>query len=137
MAEPLRCMGYRVIYLARLRAFCVSVGAGRFSAIFIGPQMRFLPPRMQAALLVHEVGHLRLGHLWKRIRKLWLVFYKPAAVFDVCREQEYEADMFAAQQGYAPELVNFFSLVKAEDDPFHPPPAMRIYRLRAAFNIGG
>ena len=125
------CMGIPVIYdPAMENPISNCRGIFRWKKIFVGPAFMRFPPREQAALLIHEVGHCKMFHLEKRIlAALALVFWPPALV-RLCNAQEFQADLFAAHCGYGRDLANAFLRVQsAEPIPLHPPIAERIARL--------
>src|SRR5262245_7646278 len=102
--EILPCMGVKVIYDEDQAYACRARGIWFFTKISVGPTFFRFPPREQMALLVHEVGHCRLRHIEARLRAIWLLFWDRERLFELCVEQENEADRFAQQHGYGADL---------------------------------
>lgn len=156
MLAQSNCLGIPVRYDPSTKAIVDSRGLWRWQEIVIGPTFLQLPPREQGAFLLHEAGHCKLGH----VRKLaWFIIRNPrrlaifvwlglcadnqdgffASVASVLPEiaayrkaQEFQADRFAAECGYGPDLARAFSRIRSEGGPFHPHPAERISRLSGA-----
>ena len=126
------CLGIPVRFDAKYTGILDSRGLWRWKKIFVGPAFLAFPPREQQALLLHEVGHCKLKHLEKRLRSLWLLFWRPRALAVLCRAQELEADRFAAACGYGAELAEAFRRMKHVDSPLHPHISERIARLTIA-----
>jgi Zn-dependent protease with chaperone function len=119
-----------VYYDAGLKNLSVSRGMFAWHWIVVGPEFRFLNEREKGAVLLHEAAHCRLQHRLKRILWTWLVFVSPRKLLEICQEQEYEADRFAAGCGYRDDLVSVFQKLREEADaPYHPSLASRIERL--------
>ncbi len=109
--------------------FCEQRGIWRFRKIVVGRAFFAFPPREQQAILMHEVGHVKMGHVRERMRHFWKIVLRPREFSAMCQRQEIEADRFAAMCGYAVELAQALGRVKPVEDPFHPPVAERISRL--------
>ncbi len=132
-------LGIPVEYREGYGGISEARGIGRWERIVVGPKFLCFPPREQQALLLHEVGHRKLKHLEKRLRKLWLLFISPRSLARLCIEQEYEADRFVRACGFGMELAQAFMRVRPPSDPrsrlvdvyFHPPREERILRLQA------
>lgn len=122
-------LGIPIRYDDRLRIISEARGLWPWKRIVIGPQFFRLEPRCQAAILLHEAGHAKLWHLEKRVAYALANFWRPAAIGRLCREQEFEADRFAAGCGYGRDLAIVFALVLNAGGTFHPSPAERIERL--------
>lgn len=119
------CLGIPVRFDPNQKTICESRGLGFLKKVFVGPAFLAFPPREQQALLLHEVGHCKLRHLEKRI----VALLTPWRTARVCREQEFEADRFAAGCGYGADLARAFLRIQAVPDPLHPPKEERIRRL--------
>ena len=122
-------LGIEVVFDEGLANICDSRGIFRWKKIVVGPTFLSFPPREQQALLLHEVGHCKLKHLEKRLARLWLLFWSPRRLAEMCIEQEFEADRFVAAIGLGGALAQAFGRIKATPDPFHPPVTERIARL--------
>lgn len=109
--------------------FCEQRGIWRWREIVVGRAFFAFPPREQQAMLLHEIGHIKMGHIRERIVTL---LTRPWRFFRLCREQEYEADRFVLLSGFGVELAQAFTRIKAVSDPLHPPVQERIARLIGA-----
>lgn len=103
-----RCRGYPVEFDPKLHyEVAVAVGVWRpkikVSATFFSLALPF-----QAAVLMHEVGHLRLGHCGKRLAHCWLPLVNYRAAIRMARAQEIEADEYAAREGFGRALAMFY-----------------------------
>lgn len=89
-----------------------------------------------SGIIAHEMGHIHLGHITWGDRRL----IAPAKL----RAAELDADLFAANIGYGPQLVESFrimqkfqdqGLVPDQSQPHstHPPLAERIRAVEAAY----
>lgn len=120
------------VYLDRgFKHVCKATGLWRWKRIVVGPLLWRLTERERQAVLIHEAAHCKLFHLEKRILWAWLALFAPRKLMEMCYEQEYQADRYAAAAGYGLDLVAFFNKLKqgeVEVD-FHPPLAARIERL--------
>jgi Zn-dependent protease with chaperone function len=95
-------------------------------------EFRILPEMTQLAILAHEEGHFRYGHLEER-RKWWLrKFFNRKGYQAMCRRQELEADSFAAKQGYGKYLVAYLRTLPDQklNKGRHPSPSKRIEAIR-------
>lgn len=108
---------------------CESRGIWRWRKIVIGRAFLAFPPREQQAILLHEVGHVKMGHIWQRAKAFWKVIFRPTAFAALCQRQEFEADRFAAHCGYGAELAQVLGRVQPAQNAMHPPAAERIARL--------
>lgn len=153
MIAQSNCLGIPVRYDPTAKFIVDSRGLWRWQQIVTGPTFFQLPPREQAAFMLHEAGHCKLGH----VRKLgWFIARNPrrlavflwlavcaksqdeffAAVANVLPEiavyrkaQEFQADRFAADCGYGADLIRAFGRIQGEAGPFHPHPSERVLRL--------
>lgn len=74
--------------------------------IVLGQSWFRLPNREREAVLLHEAGHCKLFHLEKRIAAIPLLFLRPAFATEIAMRHELEADRFAAERGFAVELLS-------------------------------
>ena len=135
------CFGIPVIFDSELKVVSQSRGIWPWKRIFLGPSFAEFPSREQAAILLHAVGHCKMRHLEKRIAGSWRVLFGGSALVRLCVAQEYEADAFAANCGYAVELAKAFSrmeLAGSHGGGLHPGTRNRIERLcRMPQDMGG
>jgi len=90
--------------------------------IWIPPELKFkLTETEIAAVYLHECGHRNRGHIWKNFLQVCF-FMRPSA--EVRRQQEFEADDFAASRGYGKPLAS--ALRKLSIDPFDQQRADRL-----------
>ena len=73
--------------------------------IRLGKRFFEFPEDMQKAALSHEFGHHFHYHIEKR---LLCIIFAYRLIYDLCKKQELEADLYAAKAGYAKELMKFF-----------------------------
>lgn len=113
----------RSAHIARARGFWP------FKRIAVNAQWFTLPYGEQQAVLAHEAGHCRALHLEIRLALLPLCWTK--AVQQIARDQELEADAFAARAGYGLDLLNFILRVRSppHPTPFYPLAVERIEHL--------
>lgn len=81
-----------------------AVSFGPFSRVLIGTRFERLSDKQQAAVLAHEEGHIAMRHTEGRL--LFAIF--PAFWFlfpTLCRQQEFQADRYAAERGHAKALL--------------------------------
>jgi Zn-dependent protease with chaperone function len=94
-----------------LQALAVIKARGK-SGIFVNRHFLNLTNRQQEALLAHEVGHLELKHAESNAHRM-AIEYQLAGLnqlaFNIRCEMEYEADAFAARQGYRDELIEIMT----------------------------
>jgi Zn-dependent protease with chaperone function len=129
MKELPRVMGYAVQFRESCEHISCVHGFFRPGKIVVGPMFNRLTPFEQGAVLVHEVGHLELGHARARWRCWWWLIFKPMAFRFMCIEQEYEADQFAARRGYGAGLCSIYRRVENASGLLHPPVQSRIAKL--------
>lgn len=132
MKELPRVLGYPVVLDPECENISQVHGFWRPGKIVVGPNFFKLNQFEQGAVLVHEVGHLELGHARARWRRWWWLLLKPAAFRAMCIEQEYEADHYAAERGYAGGLASIYGRIENAEGLLHPPVASRIERLKGA-----
>lgn len=100
--------------------------------IVVGPAFSRFAPREQQAILLHEVGHVKLRHIEKRILNLWRIFFWPSSFVRLCFVQEFQADAFCAGCGYGVDLALAMSRMKTDDRvSLHPSLNDRMARLLA------
>jgi len=126
------CHGIRVVYDPNTSSISDSRGLWRWKKIIVGNNFFRFPPREQQAILLHEVGHCKLRHLEKRIASTWWVVIAPRRLIELCVEQEFQADRYAAAHGYGDDLARAFSRIRGESNLLHPPLEERRRRLISA-----
>lgn len=119
-------MGVPVCFDPKMSGISETRGLGPWKKIVVGPQFSRIDARQQAAILVHEVGHIRLNHLAKRIGYALLNFWRPAAIWRYCRMQELQADAFVVGCGYGRDFALFCALMNQAESASHPSSAERI-----------
>lgn len=125
-----KCLGIEVRFDPKARVVSDSRGLWRWKKIVVGPDFLRLPPAEQQAILVHEVGHCKMRHLEKRIASLWLLLWSPTRLIQLCHEQEFQADRYAAGCGYGSALAQALGRFHSTGSGFwHPALAERIARL--------
>ncbi len=105
-------------------------GIFRWKCVVVGPSFFRFPPREQQAILLHEVGHVKLNHVEKRLLRIWQIVLLPFAFARFCVAQEFQADYFAAECGYAIDLASALSRMRPDARAaLHPAVGERIARL--------
>ena len=130
VAELSRMTGVRVIHWSGLQVISACFGIWPLKCILVGTRFWELSDGEQYAVLYHELGHYRLWHHEKRLLYAPLLLARPSLFFRLCRDQEFEADAFAASQGFGGYLSYLFSRMVGSPSKFHPDFAARIERLR-------
>ncbi len=121
-------MGVPVFYDDGLRhVFAHTCGVGRWKKIVVGAAWAKILPRFQAAILAHEVGHVRLKHHEARFLRFWMLLWPPSAS-KFYREQEHEADLFAAKMGYRQALIELYQKMDGFLD-LYPDPENEEHRI--------
>lgn len=94
-----------------------------------GPVFDQLPFLQQQAVVMHEKGHIRGFHAWKRL--WWILTFRACTpdFYAMCREQEHEADEYAAQAGHLRGMILLLRRLPGCRDPGYPSPQQRIERL--------
>jgi len=100
--------------------------------VFVGRYFKLLPKDEQDAILAHEEGHMVLSHTMTRL--WWLVSFKwmnHEAWMAATRDQEFEADAYAAHHGHKLALERFLMryVKHPTATPIHPSNLDRIVRL--------
>ena len=104
------CLGIPVYYDSGLKyVFADSRGFWRWKWIVVGPHFARLPPEFKKVVLLHEVGHVKLRHHEKRIARLWMLL-SPSRFSRYFKEQEHEADEFAASACGRAKVITFYRL---------------------------
>lgn len=107
-------------------------GLFRWKHIVTGKNLSAFPPREQQAILLHEVGHAKLHHVEKRLLRMWQIVLWPAAFARLCINQEFQADFYAAECGYALDLASALSRLRTDSRAsLHPAVGDRVARLAA------
>lgn len=112
-----------------------SVGVFPFQWIEVGRDFYRCPPRMQRAILLHEMAHIYGGHQMQRILHFFDALFRPEKFRELCHNQEYEADEFAATCGFGPELCQLYAVLQQQDYPsaaLYPDLPSRIQRIKGA-----
>ena len=98
-----------------------SFSFGWFKRVYVGAKFHAYPPRIKAAILLHEFAHCNGHHTeWRML--LW-----PIGLW-LAKWQEYRADAYVARCGYGPELYCLLH----RDTPggaFHPSNCQRRQKL--------
>lgn len=105
---------------------CYAAGIWPFKRVVVCPMFFALVPAQRFAVLMHEVGHVKLRHFEKRLLAVW-----SRGIVEFCRRQEFEADAFAAAHGQRDALIAFLSRGSVHEPAsmLHPAPMERIKRL--------
>jgi len=86
----------------------------------------------QNSVLSHELGHIKLKHARQRL--WWLLcgrlWWDTTWLIEQIRNQEFEADLFAAKMGDAAGLVKLFERYDNPETKLHPSSRERIARLK-------
>jgi len=116
---------------ARLGIGVTAMSVG--GLILLGDSFFVLTASEQLAVIAHEQAHIDRRHALRRV--WWLVTMQWRNIYERCREQEFEADRIAAQNGHAKGLLSFLSRLSPESDgsPLHPTPQERIESLTKEF----
>jgi Zn-dependent protease with chaperone function len=100
-----------------------------WGTIQVGDLFAKLSREEQSAVIAHEYGHLRYGHVARRL--WWLASLQWKGFFERCEKQELEADQFAvrcgARHGLESFLLRHASRVKS---PGYPTAAQRLEAIR-------
>ena len=140
------CCGYPVVYddefTRRIAEACGAWPLAHY--ILVGPVWMLLPEPERRAVLYHEAGHLHHMHMERRALLLLLALPKllldlvlrraprmPAFIETITREQEMEADRFAADRGCGEALARFLSRSREDPSMFYPSYTERVLKLRA------
>lgn len=109
MDKPDSVLGIKVKLDPSIPGLAKARGIWPFRRIYIGQRWYMLTDRQQMAVLMHEAGHCKMFHLEKRVAMRWLSPIRSSWVLKICMEQEFEADEFAAQQGYGLALIEILN----------------------------
>lgn len=108
----------------RLPIVAASFGAWPLGCIILGRHADDLIEIERAAVIAHELGHLRRWHtarvLWWKLRGI-----DPATLASRRRVLEYEADDYAIRAGHAVGLFMFLGRLPQEFSDSHPSPYAR------------
>ena len=104
----------------------VAFAAGPF--IVLGRFSKRLPVAEVNAIVAHEQGHIHHHHTLRRI--WWILSFQWRGIGMRCREQELEADLFAAAAGHCGGLVRFVKRLGPHNSPLHPTSGDRIVNIQ-------
>lgn len=94
--------------------------------IIVGRRFDSLPFHVRNAVWYHETGHIEMHHVEKGLLCLLLT---PWRFFKLCRQQELDADQYAAERGHARGLIELLRFEK--DQTFsHPSNSERRQHLK-------
>lgn len=115
-----------------------ALGFGPFRTVSRGAVLDRLTPHEKAAVLLHELGHLYHRHPGRRLLRL-LDPRKWGRLSALARQDEFEADEFAASFGFGKALSLFLQRFPDPHTPgpFHPAPIERIARLNQLSRLPG
>ena len=108
MDTPDSVLGFKVKFNPRTSRLAYVSAIWPFKRIYVGHRWYTLTDSQRWAVLLHEAAHCRLFHSEKRWAWRCLIFlsiFRPSKLQDLCVAQEFEADRFAAQQGYGLALI--------------------------------
>ena len=94
--------------------------------VILGRRFFGLPSHVRNAVLFHEDGHVALHHVEKGLLCLLLT---PWRFFKLCRQQELDADRYAAERGHARGLAELLRFEKRRTFS-HPSNAERRQHLK-------
>jgi hypothetical protein len=90
-----------------------------------------LPIDQQIAVSMHEAGHIKRKHAWKRLG--WILmgkaFFQTERFFEMCAAQELEADSYVRDSGYGRELATFLISHVRSTAPGYPSVRRRLENL--------
>lgn len=89
-----------------------------FGVVLVGARFEILSRIEQEAVLAHEVGHIENHHTLKRW--WWILSCQWRKLGERCKNQELEADAYAADAGFGPGLVKFLRRTKFPESAWHP-----------------
>jgi Zn-dependent protease with chaperone function len=103
-----------MVLRTNLNTVAMTVGA----VVVTGRHFDSLTAEEQSAVVAHENGHVFHRHASRRI--WWLVSGQWSDMAHRCREQEFEADIYAAELGHYAGLCLFLSRVRSNGSTLHP-----------------
>jgi len=90
-----------------------------------------LPLDQQIAVSMHEAGHIKRKHAWKRL--WWILtgraFFHTERFFAMCAAQELEADSYVRDNGYGADLAAFLISRGMSAAPGYPSVRRRLENL--------
>lgn len=109
-----------------------AMGVTKYSnkIVYIDGALNHVPREILKAILVHEVGHIALGHTG-------LHALSQQQLGKANQTREFEADAWAIRNGYGKALLASFQyLDKSNDtgDSTHPTPEVRIAKAKEVMN---
>jgi len=124
-----KVLGYRIDFDPEMPRVAEARGIWPFKRIVVGRQWYALPDHERAAVLMHEAAHCRRAHFEKRLVALPLFLLSPSFVKRMAREQEIEADRFAARAGFGAGLIAFLRRFDERESIFYPSHDERVRAL--------
>ena len=97
-----------------------SRGIWPWKKIVLGMSFFYLSAREKEAVLCHEAAHCKKFHLERRIAAIPLLFLRPAFATEIAMSHELEADRFAAERGFALELLSTLRKLGGKEGRFYP-----------------
>ena len=128
---PPRVRGIPVHVDILQRRVATARGVWPFKRIVVGENFFYLTQKQQMAFLLHEVGHCKKMHMEKRLLSLPWLLIDPERNIAQAKEQEHEADEFAAREGYGVELLSGLKKFTGESGVFYPTLEARAKRINA------
>lgn len=123
--------GMRVHFDPMLPRIADSRGILWWKKIVVGSGFYAFPDRERMAILLHEIGHFRIRTIETRLANLWMLFVFPKRLARLCREQEFSADDYVKERGFARDLAAALTRLPGKNGLLHPSPDERIARLLA------
>ena len=97
-----------------------SRGIWPWKKIVLGISFFYLERREKEAVLLHEAAHCKKFHMERRIAAIPLLFLRPAFANEIAISHEIEADRFAAERGFAVELLSVLRKIGGKEGRFYP-----------------
>lgn len=98
-----------------------------------------LPPRVQMAVIYHELGHVKHWDMERAVLQAFGAFFRWLVLGPVAAEEylracaharEFRCDAYAAARGYGSAMIAFLRYkVEPKGFDFHPPPEARVKAL--------
>lgn len=114
----------RIIRLKSSRILARAMTLLWLKRIYLGPAFDKLDEDVKGFVLAHEAGHIFHRHTEKRI---FALLFRPNTLPELWKQQEYEADLYAAKQGHVEAAHKF--LMNCKGGPKHPSGLQRRHNL--------